>query len=120
MSPDPAIIIYNKLILKDPAQIPTGVGDLAKRADADPNTYKAMAYIVENGFGYGAFWGYVQAQGWSNLQLLAPHTKLTENAATMAQTVAQGGASVAFLTSGLVRGNIRNNPQIRAVLGWPY
>jgi iron(III) transport system substrate-binding protein len=120
MSPDPAITIYNKLILKDPSQIPTGIDDLAKKTAADPNTYKSIAYIVENGFGYGAYWGYVQGQGWSNLQSLAPHTKVTESAATMVQTVAQGGASVSYLTSGLVRGNIRNTPQIGAVVGWTY
>lgn len=121
MSPDPAIIIYNKLILKDPSQVPTGVDDLAKKAAADPSTYKSMAYIVENGFGYGAYWGYVQGQGWGNLQKLAPNTKVTESAATMAQTVAQGGAAVAFLTSGLVRGNIRADPnQLGKVLGWTY
>jgi iron(III) transport system substrate-binding protein len=120
MSPDPAITIYNKLVLKDPSQIPTGVDDLAKKTAADPNTYKSIAYIVENGFGYGAYWGYVQGQGWSNLQALAPHTKVTESAATMVQTVAQGGATVSYLTSGLVRGNIRNTPQIGAVVGWTY
>jgi iron(III) transport system substrate-binding protein len=121
MSPDPAIIIYNKLILKDPSQVPTGIDDLAKKSAADPNTYKSMAYIVENGFGYGAYWGYVQGQGWSNLRALAPNTKVTESAATMAQTVAQGGAAVAYLTSGLVRGNIRADPnQLGKVLGWTY
>jgi iron(III) transport system substrate-binding protein len=120
MSPDPAITIYNKLVIKDPAQVPTGLGDLAKKTAADPNTYKSTAYIVENGFGYGAYWGYVQGQGWSNLIALAPHTKVTESAATMVQTVAQGGATVAYLTSGAVRGNIRNNPQIGAVVGWAY
>jgi iron(III) transport system substrate-binding protein len=121
MSPDPAIIIYNKLILKDPSQVPTGVDDLAKKAAADPGIYKSMAYIVENGFGYGAYWGYVQGQGWGNLRALAPNTKVTESAATMAQTVAQGGAAVAFLTSGLVRGNIRADPtKLGQVLGWTY
>jgi len=120
MSPDPAIIIYNKLVLKDPSQVPTGIGDLAKKMAADPSTYKAIAYIVENAFGYGAYWGYVQGQGWSNLQAVAPGTKVTESAATMVQTVAQGGATVSYLTSGAVRGNIRNTPQIGAVVGWTY
>jgi iron(III) transport system substrate-binding protein len=120
MSPDPAIMLYNKLVLKDPSQVPTGIDDLAKKAAADPSKYKSIAYIVENGFGYGAYWGYVQGQGWSNLQALAPSTKVTESAATMAQTVAQGGATVSYLTSGAVRGNIRASPQIAAVLGWTY
>jgi iron(III) transport system substrate-binding protein len=120
MSPDPAITIYNKLVLKDPSQIPTGVGDLATKTAADPSTYKSIAYIVENGFGYGAYWGYVQGQGWSNLQSLASHTKVTESASTMVQTVAQGGATVAYLTSGLVRGTISRNPQIGQVVGWTY
>jgi iron(III) transport system substrate-binding protein len=120
MSPDPAITIYNKLVLKDPSRVPTGVGDLAKKAAADPSTYKSIAYIVENDFGYGADWGYVQRQGWSNLHALAPHTKVTESAATMVQTVAQGGATVSYLTSGLVRGVIRSNPQVGSVVGWTY
>jgi hypothetical protein len=34
MSPDPAITIYNKLLLKDPSQVPTGVGDLVKKTAA--------------------------------------------------------------------------------------
>jgi iron(III) transport system substrate-binding protein len=120
MSPDPAIMLYNKLVLKDPSQVPTGIDDLAKKAAADPSKYKSIAYIVENGFGYGAYWGYVQGRGWSNLRALAPSTRVTESAATMAQTVAQGGATVSYLTSGAVRGNIRSSPQTSAVLGWTY
>jgi iron(III) transport system substrate-binding protein len=120
MSPDPAVIVYNKLILKDPSQVPTGIDDLAKKSAADPKTYKAMSYIVENTTGYAAFWGYVQARGWANLQTLAPNTKTTESAATMVQTVAQGGATVAFLTSGLVRGAIDSSAQLSKVLGWTY
>jgi iron(III) transport system substrate-binding protein len=120
MSPDPAITIYNKLILKDPSQVPTGLDDLAKKTAADPSTYKSIGYIIQNQFGYAAYWGYVAQQGWANLRILGPATQTTESAATMVQTVAQGGASVSPLTSGLVRGPIAGDPTLSKILGWTY
>jgi iron(III) transport system substrate-binding protein len=120
MSPDPAITVYNKLILKDPSQVPTGIDDLAKKTVADPSKYKSIGYIIQNQFGYAGYWGYVAKQGWANLQILGPHTQTTESAATMAQTVAQGGASVSPLTSGLLRGPIEASPTLSKVLGWTY
>jgi iron(III) transport system substrate-binding protein len=45
MSTDPAITIYNKLLLKSSSDVPTGLGDLARRVKADPGTYgKLTAY----------------------------------------------------------------------------
>lgn len=120
MSPDPAIIIYNKRIIKDPSQVPTGIDDLVAKTAANPSLYKSIGYIVENTFGYAGYWGYVAKQGWSNLKKLAPFTKTTESAATMVQTVAQGGATVSPLTSGLVRGPIAANPTLSSLIGWTY
>jgi iron(III) transport system substrate-binding protein len=121
MSTDPAIIIYNKLLLKSSSDVPTGLGDLAQRVKANPGTYgKLTAYTVENNFGYAGYWGYVQKNGWSVLNTLAPSTRTTASAGTMLQTVAQGGAVAAFLTSGAVRGTIASNKTFTDTVGWTY
>jgi iron(III) transport system substrate-binding protein len=121
MSTDPAITIYNKLLLKNSSDVPTGIGDLAQRVKADPGTYgKLTAYTVDNNFGYAGYWAYVQKNGWSALNALAPSTRTTSSAGTMLQTVAQGGAVAAFLTSGAVRGAIASNKTIGDTVGWTY
>jgi iron(III) transport system substrate-binding protein len=121
MSTDPAIIIYNKLLLKNSSDVPTGLGDLAQRVKASPGTYgKLTAYTVDNNFGYAAYWAYVQKNGWSALNALASSTRPTASAGTMLQTVAQGGAVAAFLTSGAVRGTIASNKTFTDTVGWTY
>jgi iron(III) transport system substrate-binding protein len=63
LSPDPAIIVYNKLILKD--KVPASVTEIA----SDSGTYgKLTGYTIDNLFGYTALWGYIQKKGWSNLE----------------------------------------------------
>jgi iron(III) transport system substrate-binding protein len=121
MSTDPAIIIYNKLLLKNSSDVPTGLGDLAQKLKADPGTYgKLTAYTVDNNFGYAGYWAYVQKNGWNALNTLAPVTRSTTSAGTMLQTVAQGGAVAAFLTSGAVRGALATNKTLGDAVGWTY
>ena len=59
-SPDPAITIYNKVVLKgQPA--PSTVAQIAQ--DGIDKKYKVATYAINNDFGYSAFWGYVHTAG---------------------------------------------------------
>ncbi len=115
MSPDPAIIVYNKLVLKD--KVPTSVTAIARDAD----TYKKVTgYTVENTFGYTGLWGYVQKKGWSNFQAIAKRLTPTTGVASQLQLVAQGGATAAYLTSPTARFRIANDSNLQRLLDWSY
>jgi iron(III) transport system substrate-binding protein len=115
LSPDPAIIVYNKLLLKGTE--PAGVGDIAK----DANTYKKVTgYTVDNTFGYTGLWGYVAKKGWANLQSIGKRETPAAGVAAQLQLVSQGGAVAAFLTSPTARFTIKNSSQLQSILDWTY
>src|SRR5215211_1294119 len=98
MSPDPVIIVYNKLLLG--GTVPRSVKAIAD----DPGKYsKVTGYTVENTFGYTGLYGYVKKLGWSNLQKIGKRLNPTTGVASQLQLVAQGGAQAAFLTSPTAR-----------------
>jgi len=115
MSPDPAIIVYNKLLLKGPA--PTSVAQIA----ANPGTYDSVTgYTVDNTFGYTGLYGYVALNGWGSLQKIAKRLKPQTGVGAQLQLLAQGGAKVAYLTSPTARFTIDSNPQYKQILDWSY
>jgi iron(III) transport system substrate-binding protein len=115
MSPDPAIIVYNKAVLGN--TVPTSVTAIAN----DSNTYKKVTgYTVDNTFGYTGLWGYVQKLGWGNFQKIAKRLSPTTGVATQLQLVAQGGASAAYLTSPTARFRISSDSNLQKLLDWTY
>jgi iron(III) transport system substrate-binding protein len=115
MSPDPTIIVYNKLLLK--GKVPEGVGEIA----SDSSTYdKVTGYTVDNTFGYTGLYGYVQLKGWNNLQTIAKRLTPQTGVGAQLQLVAQGGAKVAYLTSPTARFTIKSNAQYSQILDWAY
>jgi len=115
MSPDPAIIVYNKLLLKD--KVPTSVAQIA----SDSSTYSSVTgYTADNTFGYTGLYGYVQLAGWKNLQTIGKRLKPQSGVGAQLQLLAQGGASVAYLTSPTARFTIKNNSQYGQILDWTY
>jgi iron(III) transport system substrate-binding protein len=115
MSPDPAIIVYNKVLLKD--KVPTSVTEIAR----DPDTYKKVSgYTVDNTFGYTGLWGYVHKKGWANFQAIGKRLSPTTGVASQLQLVAQGGATVAYLTSPTARFRIASDPNLQRLLDWSY
>jgi iron(III) transport system substrate-binding protein len=115
MSPDPTIIVYNKLLLKD--KVPSGVGEIA----SDASTYdRVTGYTVDNTFGYTGLYGYVQLKGWNNLQTIAKRLTPQTGVGAQLQLVAQGGAKVAYLTSPTARFTIKSNAQYSQILDWTY
>jgi iron(III) transport system substrate-binding protein len=115
MSPDPAIMVYNKLLLKD--KVPNSVAEIA----ADPGTYGSVTgYTADNTFGYTGLYGYVQLAGWKNLQTIAKRLKPQSGVGAQLQLLAQGGASVAYLTSPTARFTIKSNAQYSQILDWTY
>jgi iron(III) transport system substrate-binding protein len=116
LSPDPAIIVYNKLLLKD--KVPSSVADIAK----DSSTYgKLTGYTVDNLFGYTALWGYVQKKGWSSLEAIgSSRLKAQTGVSAQLQLVSQGGAVAAYLTSPTARFTIASSSQLQNILDWSY
>jgi iron(III) transport system substrate-binding protein len=115
MSPDPAIIVYNKVLLN--GKTPTSVAAIAN----DAGTYKKVTgYTVENTFGYTGLWGYVKKKGWANLQKIGKRLTPTTGVASQLQLVAQGGAVAAYLTSPTARFRIANDSNLQRLLDWSY
>jgi iron(III) transport system substrate-binding protein len=115
MSPDPAIIVYNKVLLKD--KVPTSVAEIAN----DPSTFSSVTgYTADNTFGYTGLYGYVQLNGWKSLQTIGKRLKPQTGVGAQLQLLAQGGASVAYLTSPTARFTIKSNPQYSQLLDWSY
>jgi iron(III) transport system substrate-binding protein len=115
MSPDPGIIVYNKLLLKD--KVPTSVAAIAN----DPGTYnKLTGYTADNTFGYTGLYGYVQKKGWSNLAAIGKRLKPQTGVGGQLQLLAQGGAVAAYLTSPTARFTIKSNAQYSQILDWTY
>lgn len=115
MSPDPAIIVYNKLLLKD--KVPNSITEIAD----DPSTYsKLTGYSVDNTFGYTGLYGYVQKKGWSNLEKIGKREKPAGGVASQLQLVSQGGAVATFLTSPTARFTIKASAQLQSILDWTY
>jgi iron(III) transport system substrate-binding protein len=116
-SPDPAITIYNKILLKGQAP-PATIAQIAQGAVA--GKYKVATYTVNNNFGYSVFYGYVRRYGWAALDKLGQMAKAVGDGDVIGQDVGQGGFSVGVFESGLVRGAIESVPADRKLLGWEY
>jgi iron(III) transport system substrate-binding protein len=116
-SPDPAITIYNKILLKGHAP-PATVAQIAQ--DGIDGTYKVATYTINNNFGYSAFWAYVHQEGWAALTKLGQTAKTPGDGDVLGQDVAQGGFAVAVFESGLARGPIETVPADKKLLGWEY
>jgi iron(III) transport system substrate-binding protein len=116
LSPDPAIIVYNRRLLG--SKVPTRLSTIA----SDSGTYdRVTGYTVDNLFGYTALWGYVQKRGWGNLQRIGKdRLRATTGVAQQLQLLAQGAAKAAYLTSPTARFTIEQNPQYKELLAWAY
>jgi iron(III) transport system substrate-binding protein len=116
LSPDPAIAVYNKLLVRD--KVPNSLTAIA----GDASSYdKLTGYTVDNLFGYTALWGYVQKKGWGNLQRIGKNRfRAQTGVAGQLQLLSQGAAKVAYLTSPTARFTIANNPQLANILAWTY
>jgi len=116
VSPDPAIIMYNKLVLKD--KVPQSLTQMAN----DPGTYgKLTGYTVDNLFGYTGIWGYVQKRGWASFEKIGKSKFIAQTGvAGQRSLVSQGAAVAAYLTSPTVRLGIETDPALSKILGWTY
>ncbi len=116
-SPDPAITIYNKVVLKGQAP-PSTVAQITQ--DGIDKKYKVATYAINNNFGYSVFWGFVHQQGWGALDKLGQIAQTPGDGDVLGNDVAQGGYGVAVFESGLVRGPIEASATYRKLVGWEY
>ena len=115
-SADPAITIYNKVVLKGHAP-PTTIAQIAKGGIA--GNYKIATYTVTNNFGYTAFSGYVHQKGWAALDQLGKTAVAVGDGDVIGQDVARGAFAIGVFESGLARGPI-DTPAESKLLGWEY
>jgi iron(III) transport system substrate-binding protein len=116
-SPDPAITIYNKILMKG-KPIPTTVAQIAAAGIA--GKYKVATYTINNDFGYSAFYAYVHRYGWAALDKLGQTAATPGDADVLGTDVIQGGYAVAVFESGLARGPIETVPADGKIGGWEY
>jgi iron(III) transport system substrate-binding protein len=118
-SPDPAVSIYSKAKL--PAnRVPATFARLESDLKQDPGLFnkKIATYTADNQFGYSAFWGLAQKQGWSVLNGLGPASKPQADGTAIVQQLASGASNYGFFESGLVRGALVG--AVGQVVGWLY
>lgn len=116
LSADPAITIYNTALVSK-SQVPDTFAALTAAVAAGKYHSKLSTYAIDNTFGYAAFYGLVAKKGWSTLDTLGPQTRPASDGGTMLQAVAQGGASIAYMESGLVRGALSS---VKGIVAWEY
>jgi iron(III) transport system substrate-binding protein len=116
-SPDPAITIYNKILLKG-KPVPTTVAQIAAAGIA--GKYKVATYTIANDFGYSAFYAYVHRYGWAALDKLGQTAATPGDGDVLGADVLQGGFAVAVFESGLARGPIESVPADGKIAGWEY
>jgi iron(III) transport system substrate-binding protein len=119
LSPDPAVSLYSKAKL--PAnRVPASFAQLESDLKHDPGLFnkKIATYTIDNDFGYSAFWGLAQKQGWSVLNALGPASKPQADGTAIAEQLASGASNYAFFESGLVRGVLAG--AVGQVVGWLY
>jgi iron(III) transport system substrate-binding protein len=107
MSPEPILEVFNAKLLT-PAQVPDSYERLAADAKADPAKYPLVSYPIENPLDYAAVYGMIHVLGadkaWSYIDAMAPNTKTYNEGLDGLQQLLQGGASVAYIASGLTQG----------------
>jgi iron(III) transport system substrate-binding protein len=107
MSAEPALLAYSPKLLTQ-AQVPSTWAQLAADAKADPSRYKMVSYPVTNPLDYGGIYGLIHILGtarvWSYFDALAPVTKTYDEALAQLSVVVQGGASAAYMVTGLAQG----------------
>jgi iron(III) transport system substrate-binding protein len=118
-SPDPAVSVYSKAKL--PAnRVPASFAQLESGLKQHPDLFnkKIATYTADNQFGYSAFWGLAQKQGWSVLNALGPASKPQPDGTAIVQQLASGASNYGFFESGVVRGALTG--AVGQVVGWQY
>jgi iron(III) transport system substrate-binding protein len=118
-SPDPAVSIYSKAKLPSNG-IPATFAELESGLKQHPELFnkKIVTYTADNQFGYSAFWGLGQKQGWSVMNALGPASKPQADGTAMVQQLASGASNYGFFESGIVRGALTG--AVGKVVGWRY
>ncbi|MEV6024666.1 extracellular solute-binding protein [Streptomyces sp. NPDC052036] len=120
MSPDPVLVTWNTKLVPD-AKAPTSYASLDAAVKADPTHYPLVSYSPNNPLGYEAVYGLVHVLGantaYGHLNTFSPHTKTLDEGLDGLNYLVQGGASVGWLSSGLIQGIA---PQYKGLLKYGY
>jgi iron(III) transport system substrate-binding protein len=109
MSAEPTLLGYSPKLLSD-ADVPTTWAQLAAAAKGNPTKFTMVSYPVSNPLDYAGIYGLIHILGqdkvWSYFDALAPVTKTYNEGLDQLTQVVQGGAALAYMSSGLAQGVI--------------
>lgn len=120
ISASPAIIMYNRMLVKKP---PTSIREIAAMAKADPklkgriSTYDAAA----NPFGTAMFATWLEGPGndWSTLAAIGPMTRPESGVGVQREKLMTGEYQVAFFASSVTLVSLER-PEVKRLIGWNY
>lgn len=121
ISASPAIIMYNRLLVKTP---PESIRDIAAMAKADPqgmkgkiSTYDAAA----NPFGLAMFATWLEGAGnsWEILEAIGPLTRPETGGGVQREKVTTGEYKVAFFANSVSLIGLER-PEVKKLVGWSY
>lgn len=106
ISTDPMVVVYNKLLLKDKAQRPDSLDQLAALVRSNPGPYAKRLTTYDataHPFAYALHWTYVNKRGnkaWETLRALGPQSLPEQAGATMVEKITTGEYVGAYFASG--------------------
>lgn len=121
ISASPAIIIYNRLLVKTP---PESIRDIAAMAKADPQGMKGKISTYDaatNPFGLAMVANWLEGTGntWATLEAIGPLTRPETGGAVLREKVSTGEYKMAFFLSS-VSLTALERPEIKRLVGWSY
>lgn len=122
---DPQVILFNKAILPENLW-PTGIGDLAEKAAANPGVFEGKIATFDPvsssvGPGYNLAINSVQGDEtyWSNMEKLLPLLRFESGGTSMLEKVTSGEHVAAFFVGRYLSVSRITGPRER-IVGWAY
>lgn len=121
ISASPAILMYNRLLVKTP---PESIRDISAMAKADPKGMKGRisTYDAEaNPFGTAMFATWLEGPGndWSIFEPIGPLTRPESGGAVQREKLMTGEYKVAFFSNSVSLVGFER-PEVKRLVGWSY
>lgn len=124
LSTDPMVIVYNKLLLKQPGQEPKSIAQLRALLKSHPSDFSGRLTTydaVRHPFAYAIHWTYAKERGqdaWDAFRELGPATRPEGGGASMVEKVATGEYTTIYFSSPLTFYKNMKDMKSSPVLAW--
>ena len=125
VSTDPMIMVYNKLLL-DEELWPTGIADLVKKVEADPDSFEntlTTYNAAQSSFGQAINAVFIREHGdqtWNWLSTLGPLSRPEASSGPMLSKLQAGEYNVGYFISGIVFFPKLADPASEEIMGWTF